>query len=94
MTVIEPSSREQGAKDDKSAQRLLPDQLRGAAGESPPGAPATDVAWLEPLPDSNLSGVADEAPGPEARYTSRESAQLAFVAAIQRSSARGATTLQ
>lgn len=67
----------------KSAQRLLPDQLRGAAGQSPPGAPATDVAWLEPLPDSNLTGVVDEAPGPEARYTSRESVQLAFVAAIQ-----------
>ena len=67
----------------KSAQRLLPDQLGPAAEPLPPGAPATDVAWLEPLPDSNLTGVADEAPTPEARYTSRESVQLAFVAAIQ-----------
>lgn len=67
----------------KSAQRLLPDQMGGAAGHMPPGAPATDIAWLEPLPDSNLSGIADEAPNPEARYTSRESVQLAFVAAIQ-----------
>lgn len=67
----------------KSAHRLLPDQLRAAADHMPPGAPATDVAWLEPLPDANLTGIADEAPNPEARYTARESVQLAFVAAIQ-----------
>jgi RNA polymerase sigma-70 factor (ECF subfamily) len=67
----------------KSAQRLLPDQLRGATEQMPPGAPATDVAWLEPLPDSNLTGIADDAPNPEARYTSRESVQLAFIATIQ-----------
>ena len=67
----------------KSAQRLLPDQLRPAATQMPPGAPITDVAWLEPLPDSELSGISDEAPTPEARYTSRESVQLAFIATIQ-----------
>lgn len=67
----------------KSAHRLLPDQLRDATERIPPGAPATDVAWLEPLPDSNITGIADEAPNPEARYTTRESVQLAFVAAVQ-----------
>jgi RNA polymerase sigma-70 factor (ECF subfamily) len=67
----------------KNAQRLLPDQLRAAAMQMPPGAPVTDTAWLEPLPDTELSGVADEAASPEARYTSRESVQLAFIAAIQ-----------
>jgi RNA polymerase sigma-70 factor, ECF subfamily len=41
------------------------------------------VAWLEPYPDSNLEGIADDAPNPEARYTSREAVKLAFVAAIQ-----------
>ena len=66
----------------KHAQRLLPDQL-GPATTTPPGAPATEVAWLEPYPDSNLEGIADPAPSPEARYSSRESVQLAFVAAIQ-----------
>ncbi len=66
----------------KSAQRLLPDQLGGATRQ-PPGPAAMDVAWLEPLPDSNLAGIADDAPNPEARYTSRESVQLAFVTAIQ-----------
>jgi RNA polymerase sigma-70 factor (ECF subfamily) len=67
----------------KSAQRLLPDQLGPASAPMPPGAPATDVAWLEPFPDSELTGIADDAPDPEARYTSREAVQLAFVAAIQ-----------
>jgi RNA polymerase sigma-70 factor (ECF subfamily) len=49
----------------------------------PDGKPATDVAWLEPYPDADLVGVADNAPNPEARYTTNESVQLAFVAAIQ-----------
>jgi RNA polymerase sigma-70 factor, ECF subfamily len=66
----------------KNAQRLLPDQL-GAATRQMPGAPATDVAWLEPYPDTDLSGIADDAPDPEARYASREAVQLAFVATIQ-----------
>jgi RNA polymerase sigma-70 factor (ECF subfamily) len=44
---------------------------------------ATDVAWLEPYPDSELEGVADETPNPEARYASRQAVQLAFVAVIQ-----------
>jgi RNA polymerase sigma-70 factor, ECF subfamily len=67
----------------KHVQRLLPDQRAPAVAEMPDGTPATDVAWLEPYPDSNLEGVADDAPNPEARYTSREAVQLAFVAAIQ-----------
>ena len=49
----------------------------------PDGTPAPDVAWLEPYPDSNLEGIADDAPNPEARYASREAVQLAFVAVIQ-----------
>jgi RNA polymerase sigma-70 factor, ECF subfamily len=67
----------------ESAQRLLPDQLASAARQMPAGGPATDVAWLEPYPDSDLTGIADAAPNPEARYSSREAAQLAFVAAVQ-----------
>lgn len=67
----------------KSVQRWLPDQRAPATNEMPDGVPPPDVAWLEPYPDSNLEGVADEAPNPEARYTSREAVQLAFVAAIQ-----------
>jgi RNA polymerase sigma-70 factor, ECF subfamily len=69
----------------KHMQRLLPDQQAPAAltVQMPEGAPPTEVAWLEPYPDSNLEGIADDAPNPEARYTAREAVQLAFVAAIQ-----------
>jgi RNA polymerase sigma-70 factor (ECF subfamily) len=67
----------------KHVQRLLPDHLGPATVQMPDGAPSTDVAWLEPYPDSNVEGIADDAPNPEARYTSREAVRLAFVAAIQ-----------
>jgi RNA polymerase sigma-70 factor (ECF subfamily) len=67
----------------KSARRFLPDQFGPSTGEMPVGAPATDVPWIDPYPDSNLEGIADHAQNPEARYTSREAVQLAFVAAIQ-----------
>jgi RNA polymerase sigma-70 factor (ECF subfamily) len=67
----------------KHAQRLLPDQHGPATEQMPNGKPATEVAWLEPYPDSNLEGIVDDTLNPEARYTSRESVQLAFVAAIQ-----------
>jgi RNA polymerase sigma-70 factor (ECF subfamily) len=42
-----------------------------------------EVLWLEPYPDSLLEGIADDAPGPEARYESREATSLAFVTAMQ-----------
>jgi RNA polymerase sigma-70 factor, ECF subfamily len=69
----------------RHVQRLLPDQKApaAAAAQMPDGVPPADVAWLEPYPDSDLEGIADDAPNPEARYTSREAVQLAFVAAIQ-----------
>jgi RNA polymerase sigma-70 factor, ECF subfamily len=56
----------------KNVQRLLPDQRAPASAQMPDGIPATDVAWLEPYPDSNLEGIADDGPNPEARYSSRE----------------------
>jgi len=73
----------------KHQQRFLPDQLGPASPPKLEGGPALDVPWLEPYPDANLysgsmlEGFADAAPNPEARYTARESVQLAFVAAIQ-----------
>src|SRR6516165_4802340 len=67
----------------KSAQRLLPDQVGAAATQMPDGAPPTEIAWLEPYPDSQLEAIADDRPDPEARYAAREAVQLAFVAAIQ-----------
>jgi RNA polymerase sigma-70 factor, ECF subfamily len=69
----------------KHAQRFLPDQHWPAATsvQMPHGGPPAEVAWLEPYPDSNLEGIADDAPNPEVRYASREAVRLAFVAAIQ-----------
>jgi RNA polymerase sigma-70 factor (TIGR02960 family) len=42
-----------------------------------------EVPWLEPYPDQLLEGMADAAPGPEARYEAKEAVALAFVAALQ-----------
>ena len=67
----------------KHQQRFLPDQLGPSGPPLLEGAPALDVPWLEPFPDANLEGIADVAPNPEVRYSTRESVQLAFVAAIQ-----------
>jgi len=65
-----------------SAARVLP-QLVAPPSTGLPGPPALDVPWLEPYPDAALEQVADERPGPQARYEMREATQLAFVAAIQ-----------
>jgi RNA polymerase sigma-70 factor (ECF subfamily) len=42
-----------------------------------------EIPWLEPYPDQLLEGLADAAPGPEARYEAKEAVALAFVAALQ-----------
>ena len=66
-----------------SHRRVLPETLGPPSDRMPEGGPATDIPWLEPYPDAALEGVADAAPGPDARYEMREAIQLAFVAAIQ-----------
>jgi RNA polymerase sigma-70 factor (ECF subfamily) len=66
-----------------SARRVLPESLGPATDRMPHGEPVTEIAWLEPYPDSALEGIADAAPGPDARYEMHEAVQLAFVAAIQ-----------
>ena len=67
----------------RSVRRLLPEAHGPPSQQMPGSEPAIDIAWLEPYPDSELEGIADTAPGPEARYEMRESIQLAFIAAIQ-----------
>jgi RNA polymerase sigma-70 factor (ECF subfamily) len=42
-----------------------------------------EVLWLQPYPDVLLEGLSDQAPGPEARYESREAISLAFITAVQ-----------
>lgn len=67
----------------RSKRRLLPEQMGPASAPEQVGAPNTEVAWLEPLPDADIERIADQAPDPEACALSRESIRLAFVAAIQ-----------
>jgi RNA polymerase sigma-70 factor (TIGR02960 family) len=52
--------------------------------EPPEPTRRVEPMWLEPYPDVLLEGLVDTAPGPEARYETRESVGLAFVAALQR----------
>jgi RNA polymerase sigma-70 factor (ECF subfamily) len=69
------------------------DALRDA-GRRPPPAPEppfappaptrmAEATWLEPYPDTLLEGIIDTAPGPEARYETRETIEIAFIAALQ-----------
>src|SRR5581483_11874276 len=67
----------------KHARRMLPDAESSPATTMPRGQPTMDAVWLEPYPDSELDDIADDAPGPEARYGRHEAVRLAFVAAIQ-----------
>ena len=51
--------------------------------EPPEPTRRTEPVWLEPYPDTLLEGLADSAENPEARYETKESIALAFVAALQ-----------
>ena len=39
--------------------------------------------WLEPYPDVLLETIPDQAPGPEARYETKEAIEFAFIAGLQ-----------
>jgi RNA polymerase sigma-70 factor (TIGR02960 family) len=49
----------------------------------PQATKAGEIAWLEPYPDVLLDGLADAAPGPEARFEASEAISVAFVTALQ-----------
>jgi RNA polymerase sigma-70 factor (ECF subfamily) len=42
-----------------------------------------EPTWLEPYPDLLLEGIIDATPGPHSRYETKETVELAFIAAIQ-----------
>jgi RNA polymerase sigma-70 factor, ECF subfamily len=42
----------------------------------------SEPVWLEPYPDALIEGVADDAPGPEARYETKETIELAFIVGL------------
>jgi RNA polymerase sigma-70 factor (TIGR02960 family) len=54
--------------------RGVPERQDGVLGE---------LVWLEPCPDALLEGLADRAPGPEARFAAAEAVSLAFITALQ-----------
>jgi RNA polymerase sigma-70 factor (TIGR02960 family) len=43
----------------------------------------TEPLWLQPYADVLLEGIPDEAPGPEARYETKEAIALAYIAGLQ-----------
>jgi len=63
-----------------------PKTAAGSVFLSPPPEPTRrgEPLWLQPYPDALLEDLPDAAPGPEARYESREAVALAFVAGLQR----------
>ena len=52
--------------------------------EPPPPTRRSEPIWLQPYPDVLLEGLPDSAPGPAARYETKEATALAFVAGLQR----------
>jgi RNA polymerase sigma-70 factor (ECF subfamily) len=65
----------------KRPRRVLPTtQYAPADPRQPFAPPVTEAIWLEPYPDDL---IAEPETGPEARYSSRESVSLAFLAALQ-----------
>jgi RNA polymerase sigma-70 factor (ECF subfamily) len=68
----------------RSARRRPPVSAPPQAGLEPPEPTRLgELLWLEPYPDVLLEGLADTAPGPEARYEAMETISLAFITALQ-----------
>ncbi len=65
------------------ARRVLIEDGSSPSASLPVGEPAMAMAWVEPLPESELEMIPDTAPGPYARIEAMEGVRLAFVAAIQ-----------
>jgi RNA polymerase sigma-70 factor, ECF subfamily len=42
-----------------------------------------EPVWLQPYPDALLQGIPDHAPGPDARYETKEAIALAFIVGLQ-----------
>jgi RNA polymerase sigma-70 factor (ECF subfamily) len=72
-----------------NALRSIGRRPQDVIGADPPaGAPEPtrwgEPIWLQPYPDVLLDGVPDRAPGPDARYETKEAVGLAFVSGLQR----------
>ena len=64
------------------ASRRRPEDLQQMT-EPPEPTRRAEPIWLEPYPDILLEGIPDDAPGPQARYESKEAIALAFIAGLQ-----------
>ena len=67
----------------RAASRRPPAGWPPPGVEVPPATGVSEVTWLDPCPDVLLAGLADPAPGPEARYEAHEAISVAFVTALQ-----------
>ena len=63
------------------ASRRRPDDRR--LTQMPEPTRWNEPVWLQPYPDLLIDGIPDEAPGPEARYETKEAIALAFVVGLQ-----------
>jgi RNA polymerase sigma-70 factor (TIGR02960 family) len=70
-----------------------PPPAREPMFEAPAPTRLAEPTSLEPYPDALLEGIVDTAPGPEARYETRETIELAFIAALQALPPRQRATL-
>jgi RNA polymerase sigma-70 factor (ECF subfamily) len=68
---------------DGRARRLLPQHLTPPLVGSLDQPPRTDIAWLQPIPDRLWEPAAPGDQEPDAVAVSRETIELAFLAAIQ-----------
>jgi RNA polymerase sigma-70 factor (ECF subfamily) len=68
---------------DGRPRRVLPHHLAGPVGPTDAAPPRTDVSWLQPFPDRLAEPVAPSESEPDAVAVTRETIELAFLAAIQ-----------
>jgi RNA polymerase sigma-70 factor (TIGR02960 family) len=64
------------------ASRRRPQDLQRMI-EMPEPTRRAEPIWLEPYPDVLFEGIPDDAPGPEARYETKEAIALAFIVGLQ-----------
>ncbi len=64
-------------------RRVLPPEVAAAADPHPDPGPPADLPWLQPYPDRLLESVARPQDEPHTAVVTRETIELAFVAAIQ-----------
>jgi RNA polymerase sigma-70 factor (TIGR02960 family) len=67
--------------DSLRASRRRPENLRTT--QMPEPTRWSEPVWLQPYPDLLLEAIPDEAPGPEARYETKEAIALAFIVGLQ-----------